>query len=87
MAVQPQEANWRDMLLFLGFQYPRLVLPADSRFLSDITALRNQLVHGEILTVDLPRPRSRLELAENAHYHHLRGEVLRFLYQREAKAA
>jgi nitrate/nitrite transport system ATP-binding protein len=42
---------------------------------------------GEILTVDLPRPRSRLELAENAHYHHLRGEVLRFLYQREAKAA
>ena len=42
---------------------------------------------GEILTVDLPRPRSRLELAENPHYHHLRGEVLRFLYQREAKAA
>lgn len=42
---------------------------------------------GEILAVDLPRPRNRLELAENAHYHHLRGEVLRFLYQREAKAA
>ena len=42
---------------------------------------------GEILTVDLPRPRNRLELAENPHYHHLRGEVLRFLYQREAKAA
>jgi nitrate/nitrite transport system ATP-binding protein len=42
---------------------------------------------GEILAVDLPRPRNRLELAENPHYHHLRGEVLRFLYQREAKAA
>jgi nitrate/nitrite transport system ATP-binding protein len=42
---------------------------------------------GEILTVDLPRPRNRLELADNAKYHHARGEVLRFLYQREAKAA
>jgi len=42
---------------------------------------------GEILTVDLPRPRNRLELAENPQYHHLRGEVLRFLYQREARAA
>jgi nitrate/nitrite transport system ATP-binding protein len=42
---------------------------------------------GEILTVDLARPRNRLELAENPQYHHLRGEVLRFLYQREAKAA
>ena len=42
---------------------------------------------GEILTVDLPRPRNRLELADNTKYHHTRGEVLRFLYQREAKAA
>jgi nitrate/nitrite transport system ATP-binding protein len=42
---------------------------------------------GEILAVDLPRPRNRLELADNASYHHFRGEVLRFLYQREAKAA
>lgn len=42
---------------------------------------------GEILEVDLPHPRNRLELAENTHYHHLRSEVLRFLYQRVAKAA
>ncbi|HZV97930.1 MAG TPA: ABC transporter ATP-binding protein [Methylophilaceae bacterium] len=42
---------------------------------------------GEILTVDLPRPRKRLELAENANYNKLRGEVLRFLYERHAKAA
>jgi nitrate/nitrite transport system ATP-binding protein len=42
---------------------------------------------GEILAVDLPRPRSRLALAEDPHYHHLRGEVLRFLYQREARKA
>jgi hypothetical protein len=41
------------MLLFLRHQYPRLVLPADALFLSDVTALRNQLVHGEILSVDL----------------------------------
>ena len=39
---------------------------------------------GEILTVDLPRPRKRLELAENAHYNKLRSEVLKFLYERHA---
>jgi nitrate/nitrite transport system ATP-binding protein len=39
---------------------------------------------GEILEVNLPRPRARLELAENPEYHHLRSEVLKFLYQRHA---
>ena len=42
---------------------------------------------GEILTVDLPRPRHRLKLAEDPHYHHLRGQVLEFLYQKQHKAA
>jgi nitrate/nitrite transport system ATP-binding protein len=42
---------------------------------------------GEILSVDLERPRKRLDLAEDPHYNHLRGEVLRFLYERHAKAA
>lgn len=37
---------------------------------------------GEILDVDLPRPRARLELAEDANYNHLRSEVLKFLHQR-----
>ena len=40
---------------------------------------------GDILTVDLPKPRNRLDLAENQDYNHLRGEVLRFLYERHAK--
>lgn len=40
---------------------------------------------GEILTVDLPKPRNRLALAEDPHYNHLRSEVLRFLYERHAK--
>lgn len=39
---------------------------------------------GEILDVNLPRPRARLELADNPDYHHLRSEVLKFLYQRHA---
>lgn len=39
---------------------------------------------GEILDVNLPRPRARLELAENADYNHLRTEVLKFLHQRHA---
>jgi nitrate/nitrite transport system ATP-binding protein len=39
---------------------------------------------GEILEVDLPRPRERLKLAEDPHYNHLRSEVLKFLYERHA---
>ena len=42
---------------------------------------------GEILEVNLPRPRSRLALAEDKDYNHLRSEVLRFLYERHAKKA
>jgi nitrate/nitrite transport system ATP-binding protein len=39
---------------------------------------------GQVLTVDLPRPRKRLELTEDRTYLHARSEVLRFLYQRHA---
>ncbi|MDO9393013.1 MAG: ABC transporter ATP-binding protein, partial [Methylotenera sp.] len=42
---------------------------------------------GEILEVNLPRPRARLALAEDTDYNHLRSEVLRFLYERHAKKA
>ena len=38
---------------------------------------------GGIVTVDLPRPRDRIELAENAEYHHCRTQVLEFLYRRQ----
>lgn len=41
---------------------------------------------GEILTVDLPRPRSRVALAEEPHYHHLRQRVLHFLYEKQTAA-
>jgi len=37
---------------------------------------------GEILTVDLPRPRSRLALAEDADFVHTRQQVLEFLYDK-----
>ncbi|WP_020406063.1 ABC transporter ATP-binding protein [Hahella ganghwensis] len=40
---------------------------------------------GEVLDVDLPRPRYRLELADDVHYNHLRAEVLRFLHERHSK--
>lgn len=42
---------------------------------------------GEILDVDLPRPRDRLALAADPRYVQLRGEVLKFLYQRHARPA
>ncbi len=37
---------------------------------------------GEILRVELPRPRDRVELAEDPRYVHYRREVLDFLYTR-----
>lgn len=42
---------------------------------------------GEILSVDLPRPRERLQLASDPRYHHLRGRVLEFLYSRQMRPA
>lgn len=40
---------------------------------------------GEILDINLERPRSRLELADNPDYNHLRAEVLKFLYEKQRK--
>lgn len=40
---------------------------------------------GEILDVNLERPRNRLALAEDAEYTHLRSQVLRFLYEKQRK--
>ncbi|MBX3624560.1 MAG: ABC transporter ATP-binding protein [Rhizobacter sp.] len=37
---------------------------------------------GEILSIDLPRPRNRVDLAEDTRYVHYRKEVLDFLYTR-----
>src|SRR5258707_11856495 len=37
---------------------------------------------GEVLDVDLPRPRKRLELVDNAIYLDCRKRVLEFLYRR-----
>ena len=39
---------------------------------------------GEIVAIDLPRPRDRVELGENPQYHHYRTAVLDFLYRRQA---
>ena len=42
---------------------------------------------GEVLTVELPRPRDRIELEEDARYHHHRAAVLEFLYRRQMRQA
>jgi len=38
---------------------------------------------GEVLQVDLPRPRSRIELADNPQYQQCRKAVIDFLYTRQ----
>ena len=42
---------------------------------------------GEILEVDLARPRDRLELAEDPEFVHLRQQVLEFLYSKHSHPA
>ena len=42
---------------------------------------------GEILEIDLPRPRERLALASHPRYMALRSSVLQFLYQKQMKVA
>jgi nitrate/nitrite transport system ATP-binding protein len=40
---------------------------------------------GEILDIKLDRPRDRLTMADNPDYHHLRAQVLRFIYEKQRK--
>lgn len=40
---------------------------------------------GEILNVNLPRPRNRLTLAQDPEYNRLRSAVLTFLYEKQRK--
>ena len=40
---------------------------------------------GEILDIDLPRPRDRIALADDPKYNHYRHEVLTFLYEKQRK--
>lgn len=40
---------------------------------------------GEILDINLPRPRDRVKLAGDKLYNELRAEVLKFLYERQRK--
>lgn len=41
---------------------------------------------GEVLDVNLPRPRDRVEMAESEEYNHYRHAVLSFLYEKQRKA-
>ncbi|MEI8656735.1 ABC transporter ATP-binding protein [Vibrio sp. Hal054] len=40
---------------------------------------------GEVLEIDLPRPRDRVALADNPTYQKYRQSVLRFLYEKQTK--
>ena len=39
---------------------------------------------GEVLHIDLPRPRQRVALADNPQYQHYRKAVIDFLYTRQS---
>jgi len=40
---------------------------------------------GEVLKIDLPRPRNRIELADDPKYNQYRQQVLSFLYEKQRK--
>ena len=40
---------------------------------------------GQVLRVDLARPRNRIALAEDSTYNHCRQEILKFLYEKQRK--
>ncbi|MGB2287239.1 MAG: ABC transporter ATP-binding protein [Porticoccaceae bacterium] len=42
---------------------------------------------GEVLSVDLPRPRDRVVLADDPEFNHYRQQVLRFLYEKQKNPA
>ena len=42
---------------------------------------------GEILKIDLPRPRDRVSMSESEEYNHYRHEVLQFLYDKQRNPA
>jgi nitrate/nitrite transport system ATP-binding protein len=42
---------------------------------------------GDIISVDLPKPRDRLALANDVRYHRIRGKALEFLYQKQIRPA
>ncbi|MAP30807.1 MAG: bacitracin ABC transporter ATP-binding protein, partial [Pseudomonas sp.] len=42
---------------------------------------------GEVLEVDLARPRDRLALASDERYNYFRSQVLSFLYERQRRPA
>jgi nitrate/nitrite transport system ATP-binding protein len=44
-----------------------------------------QATIGEILEVNLPRPRNRVELQQNTEYIRCREAILSFLYEKFAK--
>lgn len=40
---------------------------------------------GEVLPIDLPRPRDRVSMADTPEYNHYRAQVLKFLYERQRR--
>jgi nitrate/nitrite transport system ATP-binding protein len=40
---------------------------------------------GEVLSIDLPRPRERVTMADTPEYNHYRAQVLKFLYERQRR--
>lgn len=74
-------------VLMVTHDVDEAVLLADTIVMMTNGDARTGATIGEVLKVDLARPRNRLELVEDARYAALRAAVLRFLYARHHAAA
>ena len=74
-------------VLMVTHDVDEAVLLADTIVMMTNGDARTGATIGEVLKVDLARPRNRLALVEDARYAALRAAVLRFLYARHHAAA
>jgi hypothetical protein len=72
----------RTTLILVTLLMASLVLPVSAHDETDSLYIGDG---GTRVLLTLPRPRLRLELAENAEYHHCRAAILRFLHEGSAR--
>ena len=77
----PQLMQFANLAMGVNYGSDRLRFPAPVKVGACIRG------RGEILKVDLARPRERLQLAHDSRYHEYRSAVLEFLYQRQQRPA
>lgn len=81
-ALMKIQAELNNTVIMITHDVDEAVLPSDK-----IVMMTNgpAATIGEVLEVNLPRPRERVALADDAQYQKCRQAVLKFLYEKQSK--